>query len=118
MLAAMSPEKAQALVSENEALRAEVAALRQQFAEVTQQLQAALVRIAGLEQGKLEPPAFVKPNRPPPREAESAAPRNVPSSTTRRVSGHSRRALNVTGWSYARIAGIGCGARVWLTAAK
>jgi transposase len=64
----MSPEEAQALVTENEALRAEVAALRQQFAEVTQQLQAALVRIAELEQGKLEPPTFVKPNRPQPSE--------------------------------------------------
>src|SRR5512137_1225452 len=64
----MSSEEAQALVTENAALRAEVAALQQQFAEVTQQLQAALVRIAELEQGKLEPPAFVKPNRPLPSE--------------------------------------------------
>lgn len=61
----MSSEEAQALVAENEALRAEVGALRQQLAELTRQLQAALARIAELERRDSEPPAFVKPNRPP-----------------------------------------------------
>ena len=64
----MSPEEAQALVTENEALRAEVAVLRQQFAAVTGQLQTALARIAELEARKPEPPAFVKPNRPQPSD--------------------------------------------------
>jgi len=62
----MNPEEVQALVVENEALRAAVAGLRQQNAELTGQLQAALMRIAELEQRKAEPPAFVKPNRPLP----------------------------------------------------
>jgi transposase len=69
----MSPEAGQVLRAENVALRAEAAALRQQVAELTQQLQAALVRIAELEQSKPEPPAFVKPNRPP--STEPPAPR-------------------------------------------
>lgn len=55
----MSPEEIQALLVENEALRAEVVGLRQR-------LEAALVRIAELEQGQSGPPPFVKPNRPPP----------------------------------------------------
>lgn len=64
----MSPEEVQALLAENAALRAEVAALRLALAELTQQLRAALVRIAELEQDKTEPPPFVKPNRPQPTE--------------------------------------------------
>lgn len=60
----MSSEEVQALLAENAALCAEVAALRLQQAELTQQLQAALVRIAELEARKPEPPTFVKPNRP------------------------------------------------------
>jgi transposase len=60
----MRPEEIQALLAENAALRAEVTALRLQVAELTKQLQAALVRIAELEQQKTEPPSFVKPNRP------------------------------------------------------
>lgn len=64
----MRPEEVQALLAENTALRAEVAALRLQLAALTQQLQAALVRIAELEQDKTEPPPFVKPNRPAPSE--------------------------------------------------
>ena len=52
------------LLAENVALRNEMAGLRQQLAEMTQQWQAALAWVAELEQGKPEPPAFVKPNRP------------------------------------------------------
>ena len=65
----MSPEEIQALVAENDRLRAEVSALQQQVAGLTGQLQTALARIAELEQGQAEPPPFVKPNRPP-REAQ------------------------------------------------
>lgn len=64
----MSPEEVQALLAENAALRAAVVALRLELAELTQQLRAALVRIAELEQDKSAPPPFVKPNRPPPPE--------------------------------------------------
>ena len=66
----MSPEEVEALLAENAALRAEVAALRLHLAELAQQLQAALVRIAALEQDKSEPPPFVKPNRPQPAEPQ------------------------------------------------
>jgi transposase len=62
----MSPEEAQALLTENAALRAEVGTLRQQVTDLKGELQTALGRIAELEQRKLEPPAFVKPNRPAP----------------------------------------------------
>jgi hypothetical protein len=51
------------LLAENTALRVEMATLRLQLAELTQQLQAASVRIAELEQDKTEPPPLVKPNR-------------------------------------------------------
>ena len=68
----MSPEEIQALVAENDRLRAEVSALQQQVAGLTGQLQTALARIAELEQGAAEPPPFVKPNRPP-REAQGPA---------------------------------------------
>ena len=68
----MSPEEVQALVAENEALRAEVGALRQQVAELARHLKAALARIAELEQRNSDPPAFVKSNRPP---RELAGPR-------------------------------------------
>ncbi len=53
----MTPEEVEILLAENAALRAEVGVLRAQ-------LQAALVRIAELEQDKPAPPPFVKPNRP------------------------------------------------------
>jgi transposase len=60
----MSPEEAQRLVAENEALRAEVGALRQQLAELTGQLQIALARISELERRNSGAPPFVKPNKP------------------------------------------------------
>ena len=60
----MIHEEVSVLLAEKAALRAEMAGLRQQLAEMTQQWQAALARIAELEQGKPEPPAFVEPNRP------------------------------------------------------
>jgi transposase len=60
----MRPEEIQALIAENEALRATVGALRQQVAELKGELKTALARVAELEKGKGEPPAFVKPNRP------------------------------------------------------
>jgi len=65
----MISEEIQALLTEQERLCGENAALRGQVAQLTGQLQLALARIAELEQRKLEPPAFVKPNRPP-REAK------------------------------------------------
>ena len=68
----MSPEEVEALLAENAALRAEVAGFRPQLAELTQQLQAALGRIAELEQRNAEPPTFVKPNRPIPTEPKAA----------------------------------------------
>jgi transposase len=59
------------LLAENERLCAEIVALLQantalqgQAEQLWGQLQAALERIAELEQGKGEPPLFVKPNRP------------------------------------------------------
>jgi transposase len=71
----MTQEEAEALVVENEGLRAEVgvlgpanAVLQQQVAALTQELQAALLRIAELEQRKADPASFVKPNRAPPSE--------------------------------------------------
>jgi len=75
----MSPEEVQVLVAEVEQLRAEVGALRQANTALQQEvealsgrLQTALARIVELEQRKPEPPAFVKPNRPP---RESQGPR-------------------------------------------
>jgi hypothetical protein len=69
----MCDEEAQALLAENAQLRAEVAVMREQVAELTRQLQTALARIAELEQGKPEPPPFVKPNQP--RPSASKGPR-------------------------------------------
>jgi hypothetical protein len=46
------------------ALRAENAALREQVRLLTERLLAALKRSAELEQGKAQPTAFVKPNKP------------------------------------------------------
>ncbi len=60
----MSPEEVQALVAENERLRAEVGVLRGRLVEVTGRLETALARIAELEQRKAGPPPFVKPSRP------------------------------------------------------
>ena len=68
----MSREEVEALLAENAALRAEVAGFRPQLAELTQQLQAALGRIAELEQRNAEPPTFVKRNRPIPTEPKVA----------------------------------------------
>ena len=64
ILAAMTSEEIQALLTEQARLSGENAALRDQVAQLTGQLQTALARIAELEQRKPEPPAFVKPNRP------------------------------------------------------
>src|SRR5512134_3572342 len=60
----MSSEEVEALLAENARLRTEVVALRLRQVELTQQLQAALVRIAELEQEPSGPPPLVKPNRP------------------------------------------------------
>ena len=65
----MTSEEIQALLTEQERLSGENAALRGQVAQLTDQLQLALARLAVLEQRQPEPPAFVKPNRPP-REAK------------------------------------------------
>jgi transposase len=65
----MTSEEIQALLTEQERLSGENAALRGQVAQLTDQLQLALARLAVLEQRQSEPPAFVKPNRPP-REAK------------------------------------------------
>lgn len=58
---------------DSERLRAEHAALRQLVAQLQDQLAMALQRIAELEQRPPDPPAFVKPNRPP--RAEPSGPR-------------------------------------------
>jgi hypothetical protein len=63
ILAAMTSEEIQALLTEQARLSGENAALREQVAQLTGQLQMALARITELEQRKPEPPAFVKPNR-------------------------------------------------------
>ena len=52
----MIHEEVSVLLAENVALRGQMAGLRQQLAEMTQQWQAALARVAELEQGKPEPP--------------------------------------------------------------
>lgn len=69
----MTHEESLELLAENERLRAENGALRQantalqgQVEQLRGQLETALERIAGLEQGKGNPPLFVKPNRPKP----------------------------------------------------
>jgi transposase len=64
----MTSEEIQALFTEQERLSIENAALRGQVEQLTGQLQTALARIAELEARKPEPPAFVKPNRPPSSE--------------------------------------------------
>lgn len=69
----MTKEEIKALLAENERLRTEVAALQGQVVQLTSQLQAAMTRIAELEQRKNKPPPFVKRNRPP--RAEPAKPR-------------------------------------------
>jgi hypothetical protein len=80
----MSPEEVQVLLAENAALCAEVAGLRQQLAEITQQLQATVARIAELEQGKPEPPSFVKPNRPTTTEPKAPRKKRAPEHNTSR----------------------------------
>jgi transposase len=80
----MSPDDTQALLAENAALRAEVTALQLQVAELTQQLQAALVRMAELEQEKSEPPPFVRPNRPLRSEPQVVRKKRAPQHNTSR----------------------------------
>lgn len=58
------------LRAEHTALREEHAELRALVAQLQEQLAAALVRIAELEQQRPDPPAFVKPNRPAPTEPQ------------------------------------------------
>ena len=60
----MAANEVAALQAENQALRQEVAALREQNTALQAQLDAALARIAELENRPKEPPAFVKPNTP------------------------------------------------------
>jgi transposase len=66
------------LEEENARLRAENAELRALVAQLQEQLAAALVRIAELEQQRRDPPSFIKPNTPartdprPPRKKRDA----------------------------------------------
>ncbi len=53
------------LGTENEQLRSRVTTLVQQVAQLSDQLQAAMTRIAEIEQPKKKPPSFVKRNRLP-----------------------------------------------------
>jgi transposase len=69
----MTEEEINALLAENKRLHIEVGALRQQVGQLTDRLQAAMARIAELEQRKKKPPPFVKQNRPP--RSEPSAPR-------------------------------------------
>ena len=64
----MTEEEIKVLFVENERLRTEVTALQEQVVQLTSQLQAALVRIAELEQEKKKPPPFVKRNQSPRRK--------------------------------------------------
>jgi len=61
----VTKEEIEAIVAENKKLHGEVIALQQQVVQLTNQLQAAMTRIAELEQQKKKPPPFVKRNRPP-----------------------------------------------------
>jgi len=61
----MTKEEIKGILAENEKLRTEVTALQQQVVQLTNQLQAAMMRIAELEQRNKKPPPFVKRNRPP-----------------------------------------------------
>ena len=78
----MSSEEVETLLAENAALQADVAVLRPQLAELKKQLQAALARIAELEQAKIEPPAFVKPNRPVPTAPKASRKKRAPQHNT------------------------------------
>jgi transposase len=61
----MTEEDIKALLAENARLRTEVTVLQEQASQLTGQLEAALARIAELEQQEKKPPPFVKRNRPP-----------------------------------------------------
>ena len=63
---------------EVERLRAENTELRARVTELEQHLAAALARIAELEQQHRDPPAFVKPNRPQPKEPKAPRKKRAP----------------------------------------
>ncbi|GAB4177993.1 MAG: hypothetical protein Fur005_40150 [Roseiflexaceae bacterium] len=72
------------LEEENDRLRAENAELRALVAQLQEQLAAAFVLIAELEQERRDPPPFVKPSKParaepkPPRKKRAARPARRP----------------------------------------
>lgn len=114
----MSPEEVQALLAENAALRAEVPVFRLQVAELTQQLQAALIRIAELEQAQAAPPPFVKPNRPQPPEPKGPRRKRAAAYITLPRNGCSRRGLSSARWHNARTVATACAGRALTTPGK
>src|SRR5919202_1605659 len=80
----MAANEVAALQAENQALRQAVATLRAQNTALQAQLNAALARIAELENRPSEPPAFVKANSPK-RERKARRKRNPEHNHARRL---------------------------------
>jgi hypothetical protein len=72
------PDEQEILPAENAQLRAENSDLRSLVEQLQQQLAAAQVRIAELEQQRAEPPPFVKPNRPNRSDPKAARSKRAP----------------------------------------
>jgi hypothetical protein len=80
----MSPEEVEALLAENATLRTKMAALRLRQVALTQQLQAALVRLAELEQEESGPPPCVKPKRSSAPQSQAGRKKRAPEHNTSR----------------------------------
>jgi transposase len=66
------------LRAENQGLRSQLELAQAQLARLTEQLAAAQQRIAELEQQRHDPPPFVKPNRPTPKEPKPPRKKRAP----------------------------------------